>query len=211
MSTDRRWIDPSTRRPQTVVWLVMSVVALPLVLAGCSKPATTQGNANSAATVSTVSALLLDETPEEKFEKSAVVVLAIVEGPKGEFVVEEPAPESDPEPIERWAYSEWSVVPKKVYKSDGVVRKGVPITVALRGGLADGEEIYWGEEAELTPGEEVLLFLGTDTGPGTAAPGRYFTHQLALGKYRIDRRSGMARSKLEDRSVKFTDLEKKLK
>lgn len=163
-------------------------------------------------TVARASALLLDLTPEELYQDATVVIRARVDRRVRCFSV--PTPSGDdraPGSTQDWIYTEWSVIPSKVYKSDGVIAVGEPITVALRGGELGNEVVEWDLEAEFSPGEDVLLYLGNTDGAGTQSAGRYFTHQLLIGKYRIDKKSGLAINKDAHRNTKFADLEAKLK
>lgn len=162
--------------------------------------------------VTRVSASIIEQTVEADYEAAAVVVLATVDKQVGPLRVDAPSGDDRaPESTLPWIFTQWSVTPKRIYKSDGFVVAGEPITVALRGGQSGDEVLRYDNEAELAPGEKVLLFLCQTDGPGTAAEGRYFTYGVFTGKYRVDSKTGMAISRDERKNLKFADLEKKLK
>lgn len=200
------------RRSRALVAVCVAVlVALLLPAAGCSG-AVSQTESASPKAVTKVSATLLDLSPEELFEQAPVVIRARVDGPVGPLSVDAPSGDDRvPGSTQEWMYTQWSVVPTQVYKTDGTISSGKPVIVALRGGQSDEQVIEWEAEADLASGEEVVLYLGKTDGPGTEAPGRYFTHQLMVGKYKIDKKTGMAVSKDSRRNLRLNDLEAKLK
>lgn len=159
-----------------------------------------------------VNATLVDEAPEAMFASASVVVRARVKEAKGTFVVDAPSGDDrKPGSTLPWVYSEWTVLPTKIYKNNGAVKVGRTITVALRGGEAAGVKMQYASEAELKPGEEVILFLTSQDGIRTAAPGRYFVYAMDMGKYTINASNAMAETRDARRAMKVTELEARLR
>lgn len=193
------------------VALMLTIVAM-LLVSGCTSKAQSGRGVGATPSVTKVSATLVDEPAEDMYRNSTAVVLARVEKKIGPFRVDSPSGDDrSPGATQQWVYTEWSVVPLKVYKSDGVVAKGRPLDVALRGGTLGDSTTEYDAEAEFADGEKVLLFLTKDDDPAAVAPGRYFTYAAFLGKYRIDDATGMAISRNNRKTVKLSSLEAKLK
>ncbi len=190
---------------------IAALLVLLLAATGCTG-AESQNADSAPKAVKKVSGTLLDLSPEELFREAPVVVEARVGELVGPLVVDMPSGDDRVRgSSEPWVYTQRTVVPTKVYKTDETITTGKPVIVALRGGQTDDVAVEWDAEAELALGEKVLLYLGKTDGPGTEAPGRYFTHQLLVGKYRIDEKTGMAVSKDSRRSMKLVEPRTKLK
>lgn len=193
-----------------------SIVATALLVALSALPLTgCQGQVNDRSsgrpTVIKVSSTLADMSIEEMAESATVVTLGKVERKGGAFRVDEPSGDDRaPGSTEPMVYTEWTVVPQKVFKTDGDVAPGKPIRVALRGGETPGLVMENDSEAVFAPGEKVLLFL-TQAGEAYAsAPGRYFTYAAMAGKYKIGD-DGIARNRDTRKDARLSDIEAKLK
>lgn len=139
------------------------------------------------------SASVIKMSPTEMKARARAVVMARVVRRVGAFAVQEPSGDDrTPGSTMTRVFTDWEVMPLKVYKTDGRVSQGSPIRVALFGGEVDGVRIVNTDEADLTAGETVVLFLTQEMPPQMVEDGRYFILTLRQGKYHVNYSTGRA-------------------
>ncbi len=201
--------------------LALTLAALVLAV-GCSGGASRDARTRSSSAgdsqqprgqMKTVSPLVLEMSVEELEAISEVVVVAKIQRRLGPFVVNEPSGDDRrPGSTTAWVFTDWSVIPLKLYKTDGYVTKGEPIRVALKGGVLAGQGTEYEAEADLAEGEKALLFLGrfsSQSGEGVSAD-RYEIVQLFQGKYRINDKTGIAENRDPRKDAPLAVIEAKL-
>lgn len=150
---------------------VVSCLLVVLAATGCTR------SANSVKKTAPerwqVDASVVKMSPEELFASSDAVVIGIVTGrPTAKRV---PGPKTDSMPQgEPMVVSEWAVNVKEALKGDPPSK----IVVQLEGGDTPELEIDMSDEARLSPGEEVFLYLNR-------AGDVYRVNGLFQGKYTV--------------------------
>ncbi|MDZ4064093.1 MAG: hypothetical protein U1E22_05430 [Coriobacteriia bacterium] len=167
--------------------MVLGLAVCVAVVAGCSGKSPTQNSSSTGGPrLESVSALVAEFSDQELMDTSRVVMRGRVIGKGTSFKVNYPSGDDrDPSREEAQLFTEWQVKPDKVYKGDGLVKPGTPVTIVLRGGMMDDLEQVWDDEASLVVGEKVLLFLSEEGAPGADTADRFWVQGFYQGKYRL--------------------------
>ncbi len=170
--------------------------------ASASRASAREGNRS--VITSPIFSTVIKMSPAELKLRAQVIVKARVVRRVGPFSVQEPAGD-DGSTMTR-VFTDWEVMPLRVYKTDGRVSQGSPIRVALFGGEADGVKQIAADEVDLTAGETVVLFLTREISPEAIEEGRYGILTLAQGKYHVDDSTGRAENPV-NKTVPLKELE----
>lgn len=167
--------------------LSMGLIACVTIVAGCSaKSPTSNASILNEPRVEHVSALVAEVSDAELMEKSNVVMRGRVSSKGATFRVDYPSGDDrNPARAETQLFTEWEVTPDKIYKGRNLAAPGKPLIVVTRGGIADGLEQVWDDEASLVVGEKVLLFLSEEGAPGADTADRFWVQGFYQGKYRL--------------------------
>jgi len=195
--------------------LALAGCCVVLIAAGSLSGCTADPNATSGSRVSAressipvvtsrVFSTVIKMSPAELKAHAQAIVLARVVRRVGPFSVQEPAGD-DGSTITR-VFTDWEVMPLRVYKTDGQVSQGSPIRVALFGGEVDGVRQVAGDEADLTAGETVVLFLTREISPEAIEEGRYGILTLRQGKYHVNDSTGQAENPV-NKTIPLKELE----